>query len=148
MFALLAKNNREITIYFSPSFGGNIGEWNSLIFLSNQKDGHSLRGQHAEQTVVRLNTLARQIKDHHSCVTKSNIASHDHKIMRSVMTGCRCIDGSYFYCFCRKGHPGYEKFLCFLSNCSSYCYFPELSLGNVSHCLLFIAPQVLIKSDN
>ena len=52
MFALLPKNNREIKEYFSPPFGGNIGEWDSLIFLSNQKNGHILRGKHAKQTVV------------------------------------------------------------------------------------------------
>ena len=72
MFALLAKNNSRDHQYFSPLCRGNIGEWKSLIFLSNQKDGHSLRGKHTKQTVVRLNTLARQIKDHHSCFTKSN----------------------------------------------------------------------------
>ena len=97
MFALLAKNNSRDHQYFSPPFVGNIGEWKSLIFLSNQKDGHSLRGKHTKQTVVRLNTLARQIKDHHSCFSKSNTESHDQEIMRFVMTGCRCIDGSYFY---------------------------------------------------
>ena len=64
------------------------------------------------------------------------------------MTGCRCIDGSYFYCFCRKGHPEYEKFLCLFPTAVVTDIFLEPVWIMLARVLLFIAPQVLIKSDN